>query len=176
MRNLFRDYVLSNGGSFHDLNEILAGRFADRAMAKRCAQDLAALCELMLVDLEVTDEWLWLFLPQADRPRPHSRENRHTQGAAPKPVAPPPLAQPFYRHRLQADRVFCLHDPLTGRADWLFESREGLQGPFATKAMAEKALAEFVRSCEHRPRDQEPGREPHGHATTAPCRKRGGDR
>jgi hypothetical protein len=170
MRNLFRDYILSNGGSFHDLNDILAGRFGDGLMAKRCAQDLADLCTLMLVELEVADEWLWLFLPVGARQPAPGGGHRHLRTAPAKPASVKPLpsgapVEPCFRHRLQADRVFYLHDPLTGRIDWLFESREGLQGPFATKPMAEKALAEFVRASGGRGRESEPSREPHAGAT-----------
>ena len=159
MRNLFRDYILSNGGNFHDLEEILAGRFTDQRLARRCAEDLTELCSFMLVELELADEWLWLFLPVAlTQTAPLTRPVARPTATAASPIVPSP--ESALSHRSHTDRVFHLHDPISGRIDWLFESREGIQGPFASRHLAERALADFIRACGHRKREPEPKLEP----------------
>lgn len=165
MRNLFRDYIVSNGGNFYDLDEILAGRFRNSRVAKRCAEDLNELFTFMLVEFELADEWLWLFLPVTfDSPIALGNGRQTTSPAGMLPnlatIATIPSAEPMVRHRFQTDRVFYLHDPFTGRIDWLFESREGMQGPFASKALAEKALLDYIRACRHLKREPEPNLEP----------------
>jgi hypothetical protein len=199
MRALLREYVTRHGGSVHDLEEILACRFADAAAARHCAQRLADVCTLLQVECEVADEWVWLFLPPAPgeatpvprgpraatRPSPEPagtvatassaaataptgnrhdriREPRRRSAAVSEATgsgtgrdgAEPPAArsaetanESFDPRRVRSERLFYLYDPAKGRTDWMFDSREGLHGPFPSKAVAERAIADFVRSC-----------------------------
>ncbi len=47
-----------------------------------------------------------------------------------------------------ADRVFFQANQITGLATWFFRAREGIMGPYETRATAEQRLMEFKAFCQ----------------------------
>lgn len=45
------------------------------------------------------------------------------------------------------ERIYGQHNDRTGLTDWFFPAREGVFGPFTSKAAASQALEEFKRDC-----------------------------
>ncbi len=45
----------------------------------------------------------------------------------------------------KADRVFSQSNPKTGLAEWFFSAREGIFGPFNSKAVATQELNAFIQ-------------------------------
>ena len=44
----------------------------------------------------------------------------------------------------EIDRTFSCRNPRTGVMDWFFSAREGIYGPYTSKAQATKYLKEFM--------------------------------
>ena len=48
-------------------------------------------------------------------------------------------------------RVFAQNNAGTGQLEWFFMAREGLEGPYATAALAEEALLRHIEYCQFDP-------------------------
>lgn len=44
-------------------------------------------------------------------------------------------------------RVFSRHNADKGQTEWFFMAREGMNGPFATEALAQAALGQYIEYC-----------------------------
>jgi hypothetical protein len=47
----------------------------------------------------------------------------------------------------KADRVFSQRNPVTGKIEWFFQTREGNIGPYETRDAAQHMLKEFIGRC-----------------------------
>lgn len=55
---------------------------------------------------------------------------------------------PFFEDTMfSTNRLFRERNPATGSMDWFFMAREGTMGPYASRKIAETALAEFKERC-----------------------------
>ena len=50
----------------------------------------------------------------------------------------------------KATRVFCERNDATQMAEWFFQAREGIIGPYESQKVAETALAQFIDRCRDR--------------------------
>lgn len=47
----------------------------------------------------------------------------------------------------EIERIYGQHNEKTGLTDWFFPAREGVFGPFTSKAIASQALEAFKNDC-----------------------------